>query len=349
MMNKMEPGDGVTGVDAVSLHRVEVATSKTGLRVAKAVAAATLVLFVVAWLNRGDLPGVGNAVREAPAGLGVSALVHAVQIMLTALAWRVLLLPEQRPGVWLMARLRWFREGCTALLPAGDLVGQALAARILIRHGVPPRIAAATAMVDLTVEAVTQLFFTLAGLGLLLAGRSSRDMAAAVAASLGFGLLAAVALVLLQRRLPLTRLRSLLGPLNRRWAVTAIDRIDEVQQAIRQLHTQWRSLLLASLCHTGSWVIGSLEIVGVLHLLGHDVGLADGLVVESISQALRSAGFLVPGALGIQEGAIIGACALVGIAPATALVLALVRRARGLIFGLAGLSTYRHWERGEIG
>ena len=36
------------------------------------------------------------------------------------------------------------------------------------------------------------------------------------------------------------------------------------------------------------------------------------MVIESLAQALRNAGFMLPGALAVQEGAIIGAAALVG-------------------------------------
>ncbi len=318
------------------------------LRFAKATGVGLLLLVVLAWLNRGDLPGVRDAIREAPAALGISAVVHMAQILATALAWRSLIGRERRPGISLMVRLRWYREGFDSLLPAGALLGQALAARLLMRHRLPARIAAATATVDMTVEATTQLFFTLAGVGLLLAVRGSHGMADALAASVALGSLAVATMVLVQRRLPLARLRSLLRPLTRRWSAAAIDRIEEVQQAIRQLHTQPRTLLVAALCHTTSWVLGSLEIVGVLHLLGHDVSLTDGVIVESLAQALRTVGFVVPGAVGIQEGAIIGACALVGVPPEPALVVALVRRARGLLFGFPVLLAYRHGERGEI-
>ena len=87
----------------------------------------------------------------------------------------------------------------------------------------------------------------------------------------------------------------------------------------------WRSALG---WHGAAWALGALEIVGVLGLLGHRLSLADGLIIESMAQALRNAGFMLPGALGVQEGALIGAAALVGVPPAQALTVALVRRTR---------------------
>ncbi len=79
----------------------------------------------------------------------------------------------------------------------------------------------------------------------------------------------------------------------------------------------------------------------MLRLLGHPVSLGRGFIVEALVQALRSAAFMVPGAVGIQEGAVIAACALVGVPPPLALVLALVRRARELLLGVPGLIVAR--------
>jgi uncharacterized membrane protein YbhN (UPF0104 family) len=86
--------------------------------------------------------------------------------------------------------------------------------------------------------------------------------------------------------------------------------------------------------------------MGVLGLLGHPVSFADALVIESLAQALRNVGFMLPGALAAQEGAIIGAAALVGVPPAAALAAALVRRTREVLFALPGLVA---WHRSEVG
>ena len=80
-------------------------------------------------------------------------------------------------------------------------------------------------------------------------------------------------------------------------------------------------------------------------LLGHPVSLADALVIEALAQALRNVGFLLPGALAVQEGAIIGAAALVGVPPGAALAVALIRRSREVVFSIPGLIA---WQRAEI-
>ena len=244
-----------------------------------------------------------------------------------------------------MSALRWYRESAAALLPAGGMVGQAAAARLLMRRGVPGDVAGATATVDMTLEAVSQLFFTLAGIALLIAGRGDEGGLAAFAlAGLGIALAGAAAMVAVQRRLPLVLIERLLARLARRFPAIRPSAIHDFQAAILTLHADWRCLVGGILWHTLAWVIGALEIVGVLWLLGFEVSLADALVIEALAQALRNAGFLLPGALAVQEGAIIGAAALVGVPPAPALAVALVRRAREVLFSLPGLIA---WQRAE--
>ena len=78
--------------------------------------------------------------------------------------------------------------------------------------------------------------------------------------------------------------------------------------------------------------------------MGSPVTLAEAMVIESLAQALRNAGFMLPGALAVQEGAIIGAAALVGVPPGLALGMALSRRAREVLLSLPGLLA---WQRAE--
>ena len=304
-----------------------------------------LALAAVILLNYSELPGLGRVLADLPAAVAISAAVHLPQILFTALAWRVLLPPPLRPGTGAMMLLRWYREAANALLPAGAILGQAAAARLLARRGVPGQRAGATATVDITVEAVSQLFFTLAGIGLLLAGRDSGGLAGFALAGLGIALAGAAAMVAVQRSLPLRVIERLLARLSRRWPAIQPGAIRDFQAAILALHADWPRLVAAILLHTLSWVLGAVEIAGVLWLLGHPVSLADALVIEALAQALRNVGFLLPGALAVQEGAIIGAAALVGVPPGAALAVALIRRSREVVFSSPGLIA---WQRAEI-
>ena len=67
------------------------------------------------------------------------------------------------------------------------------------------------------------------------------------------------------------------------------------------------------------------------------------MVIESLGQAVRSAGFFIPGALGVQEGGYVLLCGLFGIPADQALALALIRRLRDIALGLPGLIVWR-WD-----
>jgi putative membrane protein len=302
-----------------------------------------LALAAILLLNQDELPGLGHVLAELPACIAISAAVHLPQILLTAMAWRSLLSRGSRVSVLAIAKLRWLRETASALLPAGALVGQAAAARLLTRRGVPADLAGATATVDMTLETASQLVFTLAGVGLLLAGDGDGALVGITAAGLGVAAAGAAAMVVAQRHVgPLERLLKLLAW---RWPALGPEWIRRFQREVLRLHTDWRGLAAGLLWHGAAWVLGAFEIMGVLGLLGHPVSLADALVIESLAQALRNAGFMLPGALAVQEGAMVGAAALVGVPPAAALAAALVRRAREVAFALPGLVA---WHRSEL-
>jgi uncharacterized membrane protein YbhN (UPF0104 family) len=85
-----------------------------------------------------------------------------------------------------------------------------------------------------------------------------------------------------------------------------------------------------------------------LHVLGVAVGLRDATIIESLGQAFRAVGFVVPGGLGIQEGGVLLICSQLGIAPQVAIELSLLRRIRELALGGPGLLAWYWIERPRL-
>ena len=85
------------------------------------------------------------------------------------------------------------------------------------------------------------------------------------------------------------------------------------------------------------WLWGSVEIWLALWLVGYPVGMLEAVILESLGQAVRSAGFALPGGLGAQEGGILAGGLALGIPPDLALAAALIKRARELAYGVPGL------------
>lgn len=291
--------------------------------------------------------GVGEMRRVAaalPAGLAVSAAVHVPQIVFTALAWWCLLPRDGRPSIPAMTKLRWFRETANTLLPAGAIVGQVAAARLLTRWGVPGKLSAATATIDVTVESVSQGLFTIAGLVLLLMINRETDLLGAAVVGAGLGIASIAALVVLQGGRSLGWAEKLLMRYFPKLKLEAFRSFRWTMAEVRSAHG---SLAWAMFGHSLAWVLGSVEICVVLALLGHPVDLSRGLIIESLSQAMRIAGFMLPGSLLVQEGAIVAAAALVGVPPEAAIAVALVRRARELAISLLGLMAWAGAERAD--
>ena len=76
-------------------------------------------------------------------------------------------------------------------------------------------------------------------------------------------------------------------------------------------------------------------------MLGADATFAQAFVIEALIQLVSSAAFLVPGALGVQEGGFVLIGGLLGFDAPTCLALAGARRVRDLLFYVPGLLAWQ--------
>ena len=295
----------------------------------------------------GDLAQAGSGVMLALWTVPVALAVHLVQLLLSALGWRVLVVrsPIGLPGFF---RLRLMREGLNTLLPLAHVGGEVIAAQVMTRAGVPAATAVAGMVVDVTVEVCAQLGFLAAGC-VLLAALAGTETAWLWGGSLGLAALAAVSLALAQHLGGLRLLEAVVRSIGQRWPSLAPalgsgrpgGGMDGLDAAALAIYRRRRRLLLALCLQGAAWALGAGETWIVLHALGVDASPAQAFVVESLGMAARSAGFAVPGALAIQEGGFVLAAAAVGLPGVAALSLSLIKRVRELLIGLAGLAYWR--------
>jgi glycosyltransferase 2 family protein len=85
----------------------------------------------------------------------------------------------------------------------------------------------------------------------------------------------------------------------------------------------------------------SFEIWLALSFLGARISFAQAVVLESLIQALSSAAFFVPGALGVQEGGFVLIGGALGLDPSMCLALAGARRLRDLVIFIPGLFAWQ--------
>jgi putative membrane protein len=289
-----------------------------------------------------DYAQIGRAIAMAGWGIILVIALHGPQMLFSSLAWRAVVPADPIPGVGAFMGLRLIREGVNALLPVAQIGGEFVAARLMGRRGVSLAAAGAGVTVDLTLEMVSQVFFTLVGLGLLLTNRQDAEVTAWIlkGSAAALGVLAAF---IIAQRYGLARLleKGLLALAERQnWE--GLGDVAGLHDAIVALYGSRRRLILGTVNHFISWLLGGLEVMAALWAVGHPVSLVDALVIESLGQAFRSLGFAVPGALGVQEGGLILVCGLVGLGPEAAIELSLLKRVRELVLGLPGLGAW-HW------
>ncbi len=264
-------------------------------------------------------------------GLLWGSLFHIVPMAINARAWQVLLAGRTRPGIAGMTLTVWLREAVNNLLPVARIGGEVVAGRVLMQQGVPPASAVASLVVDMTVSMGTQFAFTL--IGLVLLAIMSTDMVTVGRVALGVGATIPVVIALLfVQKIGffglLSRLLNLLfGPRLASW----VGDPRQLDRSIKVLYRRPGRLWSCALWQMLGWVVGSGEIWLFLIFLDHPVSVSAAIAIEALAQAVSSAGFMVPGALGIQEGAFLLFGGAFGLSADTALALSLARRFRDLL------------------
>jgi putative membrane protein len=277
-------------------------------------------------------------------------LFHLVPLSFDALSWRELVPASSRPDLFSVVWIRWIRESINSLLPVAGVGGDIAGARLAHQRGVPGSQAAASMVVDITVGVATQLIFVIAGVALL-AARSSERAAVPVAwaLSMGVGLFVALvsAFVLVQHNsmfVAFAKLARRATP--EKWLSGLTDNASAIDDAVVATYRRGFALLRANLLRLVGWAAGAGEIWLVMHFLSRPLNVTDAFVLESLSSSVRSAAFMVPGALGALEGGLVLFGALFGLTADMALAISLSKRVRELVLGLPGLFVWQ-WVEGH--
>ncbi len=303
---------------------------------------------IAAWLLASyGLREIADLLARAGWGIVAVVLFHWTQILFSALAWRAIA-EQPQPSLGEFVVLRWIREGVNALLPVAHLGGGIVAARLLRRRGFRLASAVAGSVGDITMEVLTQVLFTFIGLGLLVLLVGESGVAGYVLGGTVIVLLAAAAFVAAHRFGMTAALERGIIRHSRRYGWMSPGELAGLDAGIRRLYRTPGPPLWACLHHSVSWLLGGVEVCLALHLLGHGVGFAEGMTIESIGQALRGAGFAVPGAIGVAEGGFVIICHLFGLAPEVAIALSLIKRLREVALGVPALVAWHMLERRPV-
>jgi len=292
--------------------------------------------------------GAGTVIRSLRAigWLGFLAIcaIHLAVISLEGVAWR-LLVPHG--PVWAFVWGRLVRDAGSEVLPVSQMGGCVLGARAVSLAGIPGTVAAATTMVDLTLEFVAKLAYMAIGLVVLLHLRPGITVSLPVAFGLGVTGLFAIAFVVVQRHgfAFFDRFARMLG---RGWADRSVAGSAAVHSALSDTYRHTERLWGGFALHLACWIISAVEVWIALCLAGAPLGFPAVLVIESLLYAIRTVAFAIPNAVGVQEGAYVLIGAAFGLTPELALAVSLLKRARDLVIGLPALATWQAIEGGRL-
>jgi putative membrane protein len=289
--------------------------------------------------------GVGRLADElAVAGWWILLLTlyHVSSLVSDAVAWQSLLGPRERPSVAALTWARWIGESVNALLPVMQIGGNVVRARIVARRGVPGPVAGASVVVDVTLEAVTQLAFALIGVGLLVLGSRSKGLFVPILIGSATMCLLIGAFAVAQQvglfGAAVRALRRMGGP--EHWLPDAAG-ADELDAQIVRIYGDRAGVWRGGAWHLAGWALGAGEVWLALRFLGHPIDFTSSLVLESLASAVRAAAFAVPGALGVQEGGFVVLGGVLGIPADVCFTLSLAKRAREILLGVPGLIAWQ--------
>jgi putative membrane protein len=123
---------------------------------------------------------------------------------------------------------------------------------------------------------------------------------------------------------------------------------EALDQTIRVLYARRSGLAACCFFWILSWIIAAGEVWIALRVLGLQASFTTAIILESTSLLIRSVAFLVPGAVGVQEGGYILLGNLLGIPGDMALALSLLRRVRELGVGIPGVIAWQFVEAGHL-
>jgi glycosyltransferase 2 family protein len=259
-------------------------------------------------------------------------------------AWRTLLPSPARLGYRVFVWARMVRDAASEALPVSQVGGMALGVRAAILQGVAAPMAVASMVVDVTTEMLAQIAYIALGI-LILSARAvhtpyAHSYTTIFSVGLALAAVAGAAFLALQRYGHHWIARRLVGrlvPRSIRFTAAAARALDSIYRS----PVRFAASLTLHFC---GWLAAAAGTWLAFRLIGAPIDFPSVIAIESLVYATRSAGFVVPNALGVQEAAYALLVPLVGVGKEFGLAVSLLKRARDLAIGAPVLLIWQAME-----
>ena len=267
-------------------------------------------------------------------------------VFFDSLAWQLTLLsaPITSKYVYYFFQIRLAGEAFNNILPAASMGGEPIKAMLLKNlHGINYDESISSLILTRTINAIALIFFLIIGFLLILENdifdKEYRKIA-------GVGLIILISLIFLFFAIQRFQLTSLISKsLSERrgfnWLENFLSHIKSIDERLVSFYTvQYRRAAISFTLAFFNWVIGVGEIIITMHFLGYPITFADAWIIEAIAQLVRAATFFIPASIGAQEGAFFVIGSTITGSPTLGFSVAIIRRAREIIWIFIGLMVF---------
>jgi len=235
---------------------------------------------------------------------------------------------------------RFIRDGVSNLAGIIPAVGEVAGARALSLLGATAGIAAASTVVDVALESLSQAIYTLVGLIplvlLVQPGEATRWLVAIAVAIVPIF----AAFVVTRRRGALQAAERIIVRVARMLGFAGAGESLDLTRNVLDIYQKHRHVWLALMLHLAGWFMSAVQLWAAAQALDRPLSVGEALALQSIAYAARGAFFFVPGGFGVQEGTFVLVGHVLGVDPAMALALSLILRARDILLGLPALMVW---------
>jgi glycosyltransferase 2 family protein len=296
-----------------------------------------LGLALMVWLlMQADWQALRDTLKNiSPPGFAALMCIYPVAIWFDALTWLPYLRSAPKNWRWLsrLWKSQIIADAVQYITPLGVAGSEATKALILNRiHGIGYSDATASLVSLQLLLALAQLPFIVIGMAVML----HKNI---LPPQWQYGLVVATAMIALFMLMLMVAvhqrwLRGLLTKLKSPRLRGGLASVEEQLSGITSDMPRFCSTIVFAFAN---WACFAIEIWAMAYLLGHPISLADAWAIETLISLARAATFFIPAHLGAQDGATSFAFKIFYQDPTLGLAVALLRRARELLWALIAL------------
>jgi uncharacterized protein (TIRG00374 family) len=307
----------------------------------------TLGLFLLGWVIQNvNIEETFLLIDQISFGIIIVIGVYFIAFLFDTVTWQITILsaPLTLKWVYRLFQLRLSGEAFNNILPAASMGGEPIKAILLKNlYGLNYHEGIASLILARTINTVSLILFLIIGF-LLMIGSNTLGGQYNIIASAGLIILSLFILCFfLVQRFKITSYISKILSRNKlfHWLnkfINHVIKVEDILVTFYKYHYQRTScaFILAFM----NWVLGATEIFITMHFIGHPISLVDAWIIEAIAQLVRTATFFIPASIGAQEGAFLIIGSAVTGSPTIGFTMAIVRRAREIIWITWGLLVF---------